>query len=241
MRRIPFLALTLLPSAPAFGLEPDPRVAEMVASVRAADLLTRVDELVAFGTRRSDQPGGRAAQLHIEGLLGGMGLDEVWVQDFDAGADNVVGVLRGAIRPERLHVLGAHYDSVADKGPAGPAPGADDNASGTAALLEAARAFAQSGLRPAETILFVAFADEETGMGGSTALVAELLAEAPGSVVSDMIAMDVIGYLAPGTELDLSVTSIEFTPEINALISRLGEVAGAYLPTWRFEGGAGCG
>jgi APA family basic amino acid/polyamine antiporter len=47
---------------------------------------------------------------------------------------------------------------VGDQGPAGLAPGADDNASGTAALLEVARTFAESGLRPAETILFVAFA-----------------------------------------------------------------------------------
>jgi hypothetical protein len=59
----------------------------------------------------------------------------------------------GTVRPEEILVIGAHYDSVAGS------PGADDNASGVAALLALAKAFAE---RPAaRTLRFVAFANEE--------------------------------------------------------------------------------
>jgi hypothetical protein len=67
--------------------------------------------------------------------------------------DNIEAELRGATRPEEIVVIGAHYDAVDD------APGADDNASGTAAMLALARRFAQA--RPARTLRFVAFANEE--------------------------------------------------------------------------------
>jgi leucyl aminopeptidase len=233
------LAVSLGLAGSGAAMEPDPRLAAMLDGITADSLLAHVDTLVDFGTRRWDQPGGREAQEHIETFFAGLELDDVYLHDFDAGADNVVAVLRGSARPERLHVIGAHYDSVGDAGAAGPAPGADDNASGTAALLEAARVLAESGLRPAETILFVAFSAEEQGRRGSSAFVAEL--ESQGANVADMICMDVIGYVHPGTEPDLSVSSSSFTPAIDALIEHFGEVAAAYLPEWRYEGGPGCG
>lgn len=66
---------------------------------------------------------------------------------------NIEAELRGASKPEEIVVIGAHYDSVDGS------PGADDNASGVAALLAIARAFAR---RPhACTIRFVAFVNEE--------------------------------------------------------------------------------
>jgi leucyl aminopeptidase len=198
-----------------------------------------VDRLVTFGTRRSDQPGGRAAQDYIFAWFSELDLDDVYLDDFDGGADNVIGVLRGSRRPDRMHVIGAHYDSVNREGPTAPAPGADDNASGTAALLEIARAIRASGQRPTETIIFAAFAAEEVGLKGSSAFVAGL--DSWEEQVVDMICLDVIGYVRPGTEPDLSVSSTTFTPAVNALIDLLGRVAASYLPAWAFEGGPGCG
>jgi len=66
---------------------------------------------------------------------------------------NIAGEVRGARRPQEIVVIGAHYDSVVGS------PGADDNGSGVAAMLALARAFAHA--RPARTIRFVAFANEE--------------------------------------------------------------------------------
>ena len=232
-------ALALCLCGRAAALDVDPAVASAVEGIRASSLLDHVNALVACGTRRSDQPGGKAAQEYIEDFFAGLGLDDVFVQDFDGGSDNVVGILHGATRPERIHVIGAHHDSVGNEGPEGPAPGADDNASGTAAVLEAARAIAGSGVRPAETIAFALFSGEENGMTGSQAFVDGFLES--GETFVDMICLDVIGYVKPGTLPDLSVTSSSFPPQIFALIEYLGEVAAAYLPAWSFEGGEGCG
>lgn len=67
--------------------------------------------------------------------------------------DNLTIELPGTSKPDEIVVIGAHYDSVMD------CPGANDNGSGTAALLELARAFA--GRRGARTLRFVAFVNEE--------------------------------------------------------------------------------
>ena len=90
--------------------------------------------------------------------------------------NNVVGVLKGsdpALRDECV-VIGAHYDHLGygDIGAMGGEPGeifygADDNASGAAAVLEAAAAFGATPIRPRRTLVFVAFTGEEIGLYGS--------------------------------------------------------------------------
>lgn len=78
------------------------------------------------------------------------------VQAVPAGPQNVVNVIaewRGVERPAEIVVIGAHYDTIPG------APGANDNGSGTAALLALARGF--QGAKPARTVRFVAFANEE--------------------------------------------------------------------------------
>ncbi len=225
--------------SPCTATDFDPRIGSVVQDISAESLLVHVDALVSFGTRRADQPGGKRAQDYIKSFFDWLALDEVYLDDFDSGADNVVGVLLGKRYPDRVHVLGAHYDSINRKGPLAPAPGADDNASGTAALLECARAVCALDERPDETIFFVAFAAEELGLVGSRAFVAEMRADDIDT--RDMICLDVIGYLKPGTEADLSVSSTVSSPAVTALTATLREVAEVYLPTWRFEKRLECG
>jgi hypothetical protein len=83
---------------------------------------------------------------------------------------NVIGTLKGTTRPEEVLIIGAHYDSVSER-PLGHAPGAVDNASGTAAVLEIAQLFS---LHPPQiTLKFVLFTGEEVGLLGSHAFVRE--------------------------------------------------------------------
>jgi len=86
----------------------------------------------------------------------------------DATASNVVALWAGsdpAFRHETI-ILGAHHDHFGAQ--AGLVfPGADDNASGTAILLEVARVLASTGASPKRSILFIAFAGEEQGLLGS--------------------------------------------------------------------------
>jgi aminopeptidase YwaD len=91
-------------------------------------------------------------------------------------ARNVTALVRGAdpAAAREVMVVGAHYDHLGLGGDGSLAPddravhnGADDNASGTAALMEVARLIKESGRRPARSILFVAFTAEENGLRGS--------------------------------------------------------------------------
>ncbi|MFE0521219.1 M20/M25/M40 family metallo-hydrolase [Streptomyces sp. NPDC058954] len=104
---------------------------------------------------------------------------------------NVVATLRGSVTPDRVYVVSGHYDSrVTDVMDAtSDAPGADDDASGVAVVLELARVMARR--RPAATIVFAAVAGEEQGLYGSTHL-AELL-KAAGTDVQGMFTNDIVG------------------------------------------------
>jgi Zn-dependent M28 family amino/carboxypeptidase len=88
---------------------------------------------------------------------------------------NVLGRLRGRSVPDEIVLIGGHYDHF---GIAAPVKGdsiyngAEDNASGTAAVLAAAEAFQRSGARANRSIVFIGFAAEESGLLGSEALVA---------------------------------------------------------------------
>jgi Zn-dependent M28 family amino/carboxypeptidase len=108
---------------------------------------------------------------------------------FGEGADagvNLILRLPGQ-RPELAPVLvAAHYD-----GPLG-SPGADDNASGVAALLELARRWAQTP--PKRPVWLVAFDQEEWGMVGSAALAREL--KSSGQRLHLMLSLEMLGYTA---------------------------------------------
>jgi hypothetical protein len=104
---------------------------------------------------------------------------------------NVLATLRGSVTPERVYVVSGHYDSrVTDvMNATSDAPGADDDASGVAVVLELARVMAKR--RPAATIVFAAVAGEEQGLYGSTYLAQQL--KAAGTDVQGMFTNDIVG------------------------------------------------
>jgi hypothetical protein len=118
-----------------------------------------------------------------------------WDADSSMGrVQNVVAYLPGENENEYV-VVGAHYDHLGD--PRGVIHnGADDNASGTAAVLEIAEAMAvraQNGEKPARTVIFALFSAEEVGLIGSTRLVADF--PVPTEDVVGMVNLDMIGRL----------------------------------------------
>jgi hypothetical protein len=103
--------------------------------------------------------------------------------------DNIEVEIEGVERPEEIIVVGAHYDS-AEK-----SPGANDNATGVAALLWLARAFASE--RPVRTIRFVAFTNEERPFTRSPEMGSLVYAERcreNGDQVVAMLSLETIGY-----------------------------------------------
>jgi hypothetical protein len=135
---------------------------------------------------------------------------------------NIVGRLPATARQPGAVLLGAHYDHLGDGGESSLAPGsaephngADDNASGTAALLEAARILSARQNELRRDVLFVAFTGEESGLLGSSKFVREPPpgAASPGLVA--MLNMDMVGRLRNNR---VSVLGSESAAEWNALV-----------------------
>ncbi|WP_169788177.1 M28 family metallopeptidase [Rufibacter tibetensis] len=82
-------------------------------------------------------------------------------------SQNVIGFVPGKINPDSFVVITAHYDHLGHQGKDLYFPGAHDNGSGTAMLLELARYYAQPQNTPDYSIAFMAFAGEEAGLVGS--------------------------------------------------------------------------
>jgi aminopeptidase YwaD len=127
---------------------------------------------------------------------------------------NFVATKRGAARPGEIIVVGAHYDSVPSS------PGANDNASGVAVVLEAARVLA--GTPTPRTIQFVLFAAEELGLFGSVAFADERR----GGVVA-MINLDMVGWgsvlmagSSPGRDETMVNAALEVARTLGILVNR---------------------
>ena len=119
-------------------------------------------------------------------------------------AANVVGVIRSkaADRLPGVLVIGAHYDHLGHGGAGSLAPdsreihnGADDNASGTAALLEVARQLGQDRDRLRRDVYLIAFSGEEKGTLGSTAFTRRPPAGLKVADIAAMLNMDMVGRL----------------------------------------------
>ena len=80
---------------------------------------------------------------------------------------NLAAVVRGTARPDSFLVVSAHYDHLGIMGPHVYFPGANDNASGVAMLLELAAHYARPENRPAYSVVFLLFGAEEAGLVGS--------------------------------------------------------------------------
>jgi hypothetical protein len=197
-----------------------------------------IADLVAFGSRRANEPGGLEAQNYVLARLQALGFNDLRLQDFDANTDNVIVTIPGVVDPDEIYVLGAHYDSINDDGPGLPAPGADDNGTGVAGLLEIARIIAQSELRFEATIQLVAFTSEELGRLGSKAFVDEAIAD--GRTPRYGLVMDVLGYLDDGSVLDLSIGTSEQIPGTTALVGTTTGAIETYLPGMPWEFGLNC-
>jgi hypothetical protein len=126
--------------------------------------------------------------------------------DDKAVGTNVCAVLEGTSRKQQAIVISAHHDHIGRRLDGDVFNGADDNASGTAGLLELAEAFAKGGPRPARSIVFLSVSGEELGLWGS-----DWYAEHPTWPLERIVAnvnIDMIGRAggADGTPIQMQVT-----------------------------------
>lgn len=130
---------------------------------------------------------------------------------YDKMQYNVSASIQGTFYPDSLCIIGGHYDNILRSTEGDPfqvSYGANDNASGVAALLEIARVMKENNYSPGNSIIFVAFGAEETGLWGSHAwagnagqnnhkikmmLNNDMIAYQPGSSATDWI-INIIDY-----------------------------------------------
>ncbi len=206
---------------------PDPYIQQLVARVSADTIEATIRKLVSFGTRHtlsptdSDTFGIGAARRWIRATMEryareGGGYMQVQFDSFLYRADgrrvdrdvvikNVVATLPGTDpEDDRIFIIGGHYDSRASNAmdSLSLAPGANDDGSGTAAVMEIARVLASE--RFPATLMFVAFAGEEQGLLGSRHMAA--MADSLGWNVAGMITLDIIGNTTGGNGIKNNTT-----------------------------------
>jgi hypothetical protein len=146
---------------------------------------TNIDSLIFFVEELSGEV--QTIIDYIKQKLDSYGLT-TFNQNWSSTGRNVYGVQTGTDFPNQQYIICAHYD---DTPPGSTAPGADDNASGTAAVLEAARIFTQ--YQSKYTIIYALWDEEEQGLVGSAyyAQQAALAGDSIRGVINlDMIAWD---------------------------------------------------
>jgi hypothetical protein len=241
----------------------DSDVGSIVASVSSARLSQSVQTLVAFGTRSScsaststtqgivpardwikaqfDAIGGLTTSLYTYAQTG-------CAQPFMR--DNVVAVLPGTTQPDRVVVVGGHYDSrtLSASDGASPAPGANDSGSQTAVVLELARVFVGHSFDA--TLVFVAFAGEEQGLVGSNAFAQNIEAVVAHAQVVAMLNCDIVGgdstmnnattlqqfrLYSPGTPREVNASLPDGTPDDTSpsrgLMRYVATWGSAYVPS----------
>ncbi len=147
--------------------------------INADSLQADVTWLQDMGTRFALAPNHREVALRLKKRFEGMGFQDVKTDSFhivrtyrsivyDQMQYNVIVTVPGTKYPDSLCIAGAHYDDVLGTGdPLTAGRGANDNASGVAALMEIARAFSREDFKPETTVKFIAFGAEELGLLGS--------------------------------------------------------------------------
>jgi acetylornithine deacetylase/succinyl-diaminopimelate desuccinylase-like protein len=242
----------------------DADILAMVADVDSNRIAANIQALVGFKTRNtcSDNsgtaPGIGAARDWIQGQFAALPGVEVRLDPWtftkcpdgtSRTLHNVIAWIPGAVDPNRLIVIGGHYDSrnsnVTDG--ANPAPGANDSGSQTALVLEVARVMSHYSF--GATVVFAAWSGEEQGLLGSSAFVngnyrkyfpnasleLNLTADIVGgdNSVNDLTALQQFRLYSPGTPREVSALdgSSDDTSPSRGIMRYIGHWGRAYVPT----------
>lgn len=230
----------------------DPTISAFIGEISADSLKANAQWLQNLNSRFALNDNRRLIALKIKKKFESYGSLQVKLDSFFLTCEydgdlyetwqyNVVVTLPGSIHPDSLCIMGAHYDCILDdEDPTVNAPGANDNASGVAAILEIARVMKHHNYAPRTTIELVAFAAEELDLYGSADYATKV--SNSGKKVSMMLNADMIAY-EPSADPDQWKVNIMNYDNSEELQYRAVQVANAYTSltpvndnTWIEEG-----
>jgi Zn-dependent M28 family amino/carboxypeptidase len=180
----------------------DPIVEDMVAAVSKERLTNHVQTLQDFVTRHTYTQGNTDAGDWLYSFFDNLGM-QVERHEFTYGThteENIIARIPGTVSPDEIVIISGHFDSTSEQ-PYTLAPGADDDASGIASVLEAAQIFRDYPFE--RTVEFMCYNAEEQGRRGSIAIAAEY--QAAGKNIVAVVNSDMIGYWPTAWQRDLDV------------------------------------
>lgn len=153
----------------------------LAGSVRPDSIKANIKWLEAMGTRFALADNRRQVASAIKERFIRMGYNDTRLDSFMINVTyrqvsysqwqyNVIATLEGLVQDDTASIIGAHYDNILSSSSGDPftvAYGANDNASGVAAVLEVARVMKKNSYLPKSRILFITYAAEELGLKGS--------------------------------------------------------------------------
>lgn len=220
--------------------EPNSRIQAMIDDLKVEELQADVEHLCSYINRRADGPYIYDVQKWIVEKYKSFGLDSIYLHDFEPipywdtmpkpfqTAPNVLAVQQGVSKPNEIVICGGHFDStVYYDGEFDVdtlhAPGADDNASGTAGILATARIL--SNYKFERTIVYASWNAEEFGLCGSSEFAKECAADNIDIVVYTNL--DMTGYLELNNEM---IINLLYTNCDSLLGKFIKQVVNVYYP-----------
>ena len=247
MKKLIFIALFLVGSFVAQAQAPhlfehtypvitseNPEIRALMDSVSVDSIKANIEHLCSYYNRRCDSRYIWEVQDWLTGRYEHFGVDTVMLHDFkihkegfpEETADNVIAVQWGTKTPQEFVVCGAHYDSWNDDGTDPDtirSPGADDNASGVAGILETARIL--SNYTFDRTIIYANWCAEEIGLIGSAAYARDMAQQ--NMDIVGYFNLDMTGYLEEGTDIHVHLM---YTTQDSTIANYVFNFSHVYFP-----------
>ena len=248
MKKLITLALLLITGLTAFAQAPhlfehtypvvttvNPEIRAMMDSVSVDSIQADIEHLCSYWNRRYDGRYIWEVQDWLVSRYNGFGVDTMMLHDFPVPyfepgtADNILAVQWGTRTPEEYVICGAHYDSWNADGydpDTIRSPGADDNATGVAGILETARILSRHTFD--RTIIYANWCAEECGLVGSAAYAADC-AERRMDIVA-YFNLDMTGYVEEGSDIHVNLM---YTTQDSLLGQYVKRFSRTYFPEMR--------
>lgn len=210
--------------AKAMTADANPKIIEMIGLIESDNIRDYIMKLSAYQNRYHRSSTGKAASDFIFQTYSSFKQSNpnLTVRQFRHSATpqpSVIAVIPGTSLPNEKVIIGSHIDSISSGGSSSTAPGADDNASGTATVKEILRIITTHGYRFKRTVEFHGYAAEEAGLVGSGEVAASY--KSKGENVAGMIQIDMNIYSTSKTNPTLWLVTNDTNTTHTSLASRL--------------------